>query len=285
VQKGSDVPGAQDAEGKREFERPPFSAKDIVAYVRGNLETLTAATAPELSIPDTSVEDRIFQSARELGEKSVITDAGVIDEIIRNPTTPRRHYLACEGISWGGDIVTTVHIHLAVQGKSLYLEATSTLLAPCKERWRVVDTVDGTGPRAWRRTLLTAVRQTPRTVVRAPGSLVRMLVDMAGSRSGLSRSDRKDGARVSIRQLGTGDKLRNFTQVQDVLKFRKLIENRVYAHVLDYLDEHDVDTSEVRARRATILNNNGVFVTGNMTVTGNSSVSNTVTPSPESQAD
>jgi hypothetical protein len=68
---------------------------------------------------------------------------------------------------------------------------------------------------------------------------------------------------VSVRQLGTRDKLRNFTQVQDVIKFRKLIENRVFAHVLDFLDGHDVDTSQVRSQRATILNNNGVFIGGN----------------------
>jgi hypothetical protein len=59
--------------------------------------------------------------------------------------------------------------------------------------------------------------------------------------------------------MGTRDKLRNFTQRQDILKFRRLIESRVFAHVLDFLDENDVDTSGVRAQRATVLTNNGII--------------------------
>jgi hypothetical protein len=254
VQKPPDVPGvAPAAEGKREFPTPPFSADDIVSYVRSHLQTLTTATAPELGIPDMTVTDRIFQSAREFGNRTLMTSPDAVADIVRNPTNPQRHYLVCQGIGWGGDVVTTVHVHLAVQGKSLYLEVTSTLMAPCNERYRVVDAEGGTGPRAWLWTSFAAVRETPATIVHAPGRLARALADSLGSgavgawRRRSRRRGKDNGAKVSVRQLGTRDKLRNFAQVQDVTKFRKLIESRVYAHVLDFLDEHEVDTSEVRA--------------------------------------
>jgi hypothetical protein len=289
VEKESDTPGANSkSELKREFAFPPFSANEIVGYVREKLQELAAEEAPELGIPDMSVDDRIFQSAREFGKKTPTTEPDEIEEIIRNPTTPRRHYLACQGIGWGGDIVTTVHVHLAVQAKELYVEVTSTLLAPCNDRYRVVDTDDGTGPRAWLRVLLDALRWTPWTISHAPGRLVRSVADIAGRGGGAARprSRRKDhGALVSVRQLGTRDRLRNFTQVQDVLKFRKLIESRVYAHVLDFLEERGVDTSDVRAQRTTILNNNGIFFGGDAAIGDNGSVSNQVSVSPEPRAD
>jgi hypothetical protein len=256
----------------REFAEPPFSAPEIVAYVRERLLTLTTEESPELRIPDMSVQDRIFQSARESGKRSLTTGPDEMAEIIRNPTNPQRHYLACRGISWGGDVVTTVYVHLAVQGKSLYLEVTSTTLAPCNERYRIVDMEGGTGPRAWLRALYQGLRETPSTILHAPGRLIRSLADVAGhgAGGGSRRSGRRKdyGARVSVRQLGTRDRLRNFTQRQDIVKFRRLIESRVYAHVLDFLDDHDVDTSEVRGQRTMVLNNNGVMVGQDMTING-----------------
>jgi hypothetical protein len=278
IKKAPDIPGVRPAdEGRREFPEPPFRAVDIVDHVRGHLRMLAVATEPELGIHDMSVTDRIFQSAREFGKKTLETSPEEVAEIIRDPTHPQRHYLVCQGIGWGGDVVTTVHIHLAVQGRSLYLEVTTTNLAPCNDRYRVVDEEGGTGPRAWLWALLHAVRDTPATIVHTPQRLARSLADVIGNGAGAarprSRRRKDDGARVSVRQLGTRDKLRNFTQLQDVIKFRKLIESRVYAHVLDFLDEHKVDTSEVRAQRATILNNNGIFVGGDMSV-GEGSVTN-----------
>lgn len=272
-------------EGEREFEKPPFTAGEIVGYVRHHLDELTFESSPETSIPDLRVEDRVFQSAREDGPRTTFTDPDEMAEIIRNPTNPARHYLACQVVSWGGDVVTTVYVHIAVQGRSLYLEVTSTTLAPCSEGYRIVDADGGTGPRAWLRAAVYAARGTPQTILRAPGRLARSFIDMTGrgggARRGMSRRRKDYGARVSVRQMGTRDKLRNFTQRQDILKFRRLIESRVFAHVLDFLDEHDVDTSEVRAQRATILNNNGIFVGGNMNVDGGN-VTNQPPPEPPS---
>ena len=203
-------------------------------------------------------------------------------EIIRNPTNPARHYLACEVVSWGGDVVTTVYVHIAVQGRSLYLEITSTTMAPCNEKYRIVDIDGGTGPRAWLQAAITAARTTPQTILGAPRRLVVSLRDVtghSGTRRGMSRLRKDYGAKVSVRQLGSRDKLRNFTQRQDILKFRRLIESRIFAHILDFLDEHDVDTSEVREQRTTLLTNNGIMVGGSMDVSGGSVTGQISTPS------
>jgi hypothetical protein len=283
VRKQPDGPAAEfgpPSEREREFKEPPFTADEIVGYVRHHLRELTCDNSAEMTIPDLTVEDRIFQSAREDGPRTTYTGADEMAEIIRNPTNPARHYLACEVVSWGGDVVTTVYVHIAVQGRSLYLEVTSTTMAPCNERYRIVDVDGGTGPWAWLRAATGALRETPRTIVRAPGRLIRSLVDMTGhgggTRRGMSRLRKDYGAKVSVRQLGTHDKLRNFTQRQDILKFRRLIESRVFAHILDFLDEHDVDTSEVREQRTTLLTNNGIIVGRDMT--GNSGITTNQPP-------
>ena len=288
-QPASPAPGTRHrSEGEREFPTPPFTAEQIVGYVREHLQTLTEDAPPELTIPNLSVQDRVFQSARETGQRTLWTDAPELARIIRHPTDPQRHYLACRGISWGGDVVTTVHVHLAVQGKSLYLEVTSTTLAPCNERYRIVDMDGGTGVRAWIRALVTGIRETPATIMRAPGRLTRAAADTAGHHTGAGRPRsarrRKDyGARTSVRQLGTRDRLRNFTQRQDIIKFRRLIESRVYAHVLDFLDEHNVDTTEVRAQRATYLSI-GMYVEGDVNAHRDVIGQNLTNPQPSDQS-
>lgn len=266
------------SEGEREFKEPPFTADEIVGYVRDHLSALTRDDSAEMTIPDLTVADRIFQSAREDGPRTTYTGADEMAEIIRNPTNPARHYLACEVVSWGGDVVTTVYVHIAVQGRSLYLEVTSTTMAPCNERYRIADIDGGTGPRAWFKAAIVAARETPLTIVRAPHGLIVSLKDAtghgSGTRRGMSRLRKDYGAKVSVRQLGTCDKLRNFTQRQDILKFRRLIESRVFAHILDFLDDHDVDTSEVREQRTTLLTNNGVFVGRDMSGNNNNVTNN-----------
>ncbi len=245
---------------EREYTEPPFKAHHIVDYVKGQLTQLTRRGRAELRIPEMRVVDRIFQSDRERGPRSTETSADEIVKIVRNPTGPARHYIVCQVVGWGGDIVTTVHVHIAVQGRSLYLEVTTTSLAPCNERYRSVDGEDGTGPRAWMTAVGRAVTSTPRTILRAPHRLVGSLLDMTGRRGwgNIRRSRFRDhGAVVSVRQLGTRDKLRNFTQGQDILKFKRLIERRVFDHVLDFLDERKVDTTEYRARATSVLNVSG----------------------------
>ena len=285
VRKQSELPGTAGLnEGEREFPEPPFTAEEIVAYVRSHLLRLTTGESETL-IPDLTVTDRVFLSAREEGHRSLTTGPEQLRDIIRNPTQPARHYLVCQVVSWGGEVVTTVHVHIAIQGRSLYLEVTTTLMAPCNERYRIVDLEGGRGSKAWIRALTTGLRETSSTIAHAPGRLALAAAEAIGLRN--SRRGRRTrrltdrGAQVSVRQLGTKDKLRNFTQRQDVLKFRRLIENRVYAHVLDFLDEHDVDTTEYRARSASVFNV-GMINNAEATINGDVSGTSNQTAPPES---
>ncbi len=277
-----DLAGAALTEGEREFDEPPFTAEEIVHYVRTRLRQLTTGEA-ETRIPDLTIEDRVFLSAREIAHRAGITGEREMSEIIRNPTQPARHYLVCQVVAWGGDVVTTVYVHLAVQGRSLFLEVTTTAMTPCNERYRIVDLEDGTGWLAWLRALRNGLGQTPRTIVEAPGRLLTALIDATGIRNGryrrrVLRTDR--GALVSVRQLGTGDELRNFTQGQDIFKFQRLIENRVYADVLDFLDDHDVDTAEFRDRGSRVFHV-GIVNNGKATVNGNVVGSSKPAPAPQ----
>jgi hypothetical protein len=259
--------GARPTERQREFAEPPFDAQEIVDYVREHLSTLLPHREAEEQIAGLSVEDRVLLAGTEVSHLSPYTDPEVMLAVVRHPTTPARHYLACQVFAWGGELITTVYVHLAVQGRSLYLELTTTVLPPCDADFRIVSAVAGTGAAAWVRALARGLLDTPRTIGRAPLGLAGAVLDLiaasgqAGDPAPLARGY-DYGARVGVRELGSDTTMRNLTQLQDVEKYQKLIERRVIASVLDFLDIRGVDTTEYRARASAVLSVNAVNNSG-----------------------
>lgn len=249
------------SERAREFEQPPFQAHELLSHLRNDLFTLLPERQAEEHIPGLSVEDRVFLAGTEVSHLAPHTPPDVMHAVVRHPTTPARHYLTCQVIAWGGELVTTVYVHVAVQGRSLYLELTTTALSPCREDYRIVDYVEGTGPLAWLRAAGKGFLDTPTTIARAPGNLVRSVVD-AMSLSAASNAAETTrlargydyGARFGVREHGSQDEERNLVQAQDILKYKRLIERRALASVLDFLEIRGVDTTEYRTRAATVLN-------------------------------
>jgi hypothetical protein len=259
---GDDRPAP--TEQQREFAESPFDAQELVDYVRGHLAALLPSREGEKQreaeeqIAGLTVEDRVLLAGTEVSYLAPHTAPEVMAAVIRHPTTPARHYLACQVFAWGGELITTVYVHIAVQGRSLYLELTTTALPPCTEGYRIVDTVEGNGAMAWLRAVKTGVVDTPRTIWRAPAGLVAAVLNLiasAGTGADPNRLTRgyDYGARVGVREMGSDLEMRNLTQVQDVAKYRKLISRRVIASVLDFLDDRGVDTTEYRAHAATVL--------------------------------
>ncbi|MFI1988868.1 hypothetical protein [Actinoplanes sp. NPDC020271] len=246
------------SEGEREFDVVPFAAGELIDHLRTHLTDLSmyrpndgrGYPGPEDLLGTLTVTDRVYLAGTEVADLNPLLPAETVAGVIRFPTTPARHHLDCQVVSWGGELVTTVHVHVAVQGRSLYLEVSTTALLPTADVYRQVSTVDGTGPVAWWRALRWAVVNTPATVGRAPRNVARALATAAFTgggnpmRRGLNR-----GALISVRELGTRlDGARNFTQYLDIVKYRNLIERRVQAATLDFLESRGVDTTEYRNR-------------------------------------
>lgn len=76
------------------------------------------------------------------------------------------------------------------------------------------------------------------------------------------------GAILSLRELGTDPGNHNYFQNRDVVKYSTILERRVFAEVLDFLEDQQVDTSEYRARAQTIINNGVVSYGTNASFSG-----------------
>ncbi|WP_326559011.1 hypothetical protein [Micromonospora sp. NBC_01796] len=267
--RGADPLGRHRPEAEREFEQPPFKAQDIIEYVRDHLRGLIGTANPEQQLPGLTVSDRVFLAGTEASRLVPYLPQEQVDQVVRYPTAPARHYLVCQVVSWHGELVTTVYVHFAVQGKSLYTELTSMALPPCNERYRIVDQVDGTGPTAYVKGILGGIVGSPLTVALAPFNLIRAGYDSlvasfartSAPAAGELALGYDYGANSSVREMGTAPDTRNHTQSQDIVKYQRVIERRVLAAILDFLQSRGVDTSEYRQRAMTLLSA-GAVVTG-----------------------
>lgn len=257
------------AEGRREFAMPPFTARQLSEHVHRYLSDLAEDLVPERRLAGLTVDDRIFVAGTEISDLWPFTPASLIADIIANPTAPARHYLQCQVVSWRGELVTTVYVHFAVQGRALYVELNVLGLAPCDERFRIIDQVGGTSVGRLLADTASGALSAPALLATAPRRLARAAADfitvtMAELFRTRVRKGYDYGARVSLREIGAAGTGREPMQSQDNVKYGRMVERRVLAAVLDFLQDRGVDVSEYRQHSFTIMG--GAFATNGGTV-------------------
>ena len=262
--------------GRQEIEPPddevPFTTEEIVSYIKNRIADLASDPNPEQQLPYLAVKDHIFVAGTHA--RYVPKNPGHADfvKVMSDTTRSTRHYLACQVPSWDGEVVTTVYVHVSLQGRTLYLEFSTLFLPPSREEFHVVDRPGGTGIRAYCRSVMKTLWTLPETLVQWWFSLLtlgRYVGYLLLGRGWINRLERRGvdvGATLSVRELAAGldsDRVVNFQaiddmnyfQYRDVVKHAKVIERRLLAAVLDFLSGKGIDTEEYAQRAMTILNN------------------------------
>ncbi|MFD9885950.1 hypothetical protein ACFWZT_31345 [Streptomyces alboflavus] len=255
-----------------EFEKKPFATRELVEELRRAITALDTEEDPETRLPGLRVLDSLFVEGRYArgyaDDLEPAARAGLVERILDRPQETARHYLTCQVESWGGEVVTTVFVHVSLQGRTMYIEFSSRALAPTRLAYQVVDTIGGTGTLATLRAAalhggrIRDIALAPLRLLRAPLPLLGALGAGSDATVAQLKRGRDVGADCSARELAAIGADENYFQTFDVVKHLKIIEQRLLSTVGDYLTERGVDTSEFR-RRATAILNNGVISTGN----------------------
>src|ERR1035438_7969739 len=268
-------------EADEEYDEPPFTAQNLVDRLKKMISELRDDDHIETRLPGVIVADHIFVEGTRAAPLRDVLSSGppsgniedVITDAIANPGGVARHYLACRVESWGGEVVTSVFVHVSLQGRALSLEFSTCALLPTRTKYAA-----GTGPGAAVKAIGKGLLSLPeellgaRRAARAPAQL------WAALRPGTDQTARASlridiGSTVSAREAAAADTDaaddddddQSYFQFQDILQHSKIIERRLIATVGDYLKEHGVDTSEFFERAQAILNS-GVINTGSGTV-------------------
>ncbi|MCP9963675.1 hypothetical protein LUX05_23890 [Streptomyces somaliensis] len=274
-----------------------FDAWDLLARLRRRLAEaaggLPAPTGPGArGGVEPTVEDRVFVSGRELaGDDRFLPDPlrppvtrlpeEAVRQIALRPGGAARHYLASHVPLWGGEVVPSHLLHVAVADGTLHLRCERYVLGPVRRDLHAVDLLPPAPPAAPdRRTLLPgALRRTGGALWRAPRSCLRdALAEYRRPRRLRSetRAAREDpafdrGARLSVRETVQGPEYFHHFQPVDARHALDALDRHALAAVRDFLEEHGVDTADFRTQSQTILNH-GVLQTGGVSVVGNQAV-------------
>ncbi|MEV3937961.1 hypothetical protein AB0K52_18520 [Glycomyces sp. NPDC049804] len=232
--------------------------------VKSRIEQLGADSPITKRLPGLALTDHVYVSGRDtatlVSYPNELRRSGypfeTVEEVQSDPTTPVRHYLRCTIDSWGGELITTVFLHCALQGETLYVEFTSCVLPPTPERYHVF----GNGVSKEHAVFLGVVRgiaALPYELLRSPFDTVRELARRA---SAATRGDSKvgagdHGAIAGVREFGTDGIGHNYFQYRDSVKYIEILERQILDALLDYLRANNVDVSELDERANTIVNN------------------------------
>jgi hypothetical protein len=264
----------------------PFTTAQIHDVVLSRLE--------QLPLPGLGVEDRLFVDGTDLrgdgrflpvslGPPTTAVPPPFLRALIEHPEDVVRPYICVRVPSWGGQLVLSTFVRFVVTPQHLFVELSHSLLPPVREQYQEVDRLlPQPTVRQTTRMALRAAAQTPWSLVRSPGAVLRALTGpvtrsrrFARQRREITQALRFDyGSSQSPREQAADTRFHRYFQKLDRDMHVKVVEKAVLEAMVAFLDDRGIDTSELRQRQTTILNN-GVFVSGGATVNAGSMAAGT----------
>jgi hypothetical protein len=251
----------------------PFETRNLLLYIRQRLDR----------VRDVNLRYRevLFADGRMIRENgaSLMHDARprrripteLLERLSDSPASGTRSYLCVHVGDWGGELIVSIYLRCKKHDSGLFMEASSYVLSPPKPSFFEIDEQDRElRPGAILRLASSVLAQTPFVIVYAacqiPARLLAPLADFVERRQirkAMERNPRFNyGAVTSVRELGMSPYYyRVYFQELDRERHVKTVEQCVIDAVVEFLDAHDVDTSDLQNRRSAVLNN-GVIVSG-----------------------
>ncbi|MBV8885622.1 MAG: hypothetical protein JO235_16725 [Chroococcidiopsidaceae cyanobacterium CP_BM_RX_35] len=252
----------------------PFQIQDLYEQVTKGIKGL--------ELKGLSIEDRLCVHGRRIRDDRrfipdpfkrprVLVEPSLIQAFVENTSqSTTRHYKCFRVISWSGELVLSIFLRFSRIGQNLFAEASYFLLPPLKEEYHMVDKFQ---LRPTLRQQLELVGQSAiKTIFLWPFAPLAVFFRilrpsrLANKRRDILRLIREDptfdyGATNSVRETASSSKYQQYFQMLDKEMYVKVIEREILNQIINFLDAKNIDTSELKERRAAILNN-GVIVSG-----------------------
>lgn len=258
---------AVDVTKPRNRTRPrSFSVYEVYDCVKAGLS--------ELDLPGMEVANRVFVNGRDIRDDrrflpdphtapvtSISTD--LVRELMATPEERARPYLAIGMTGWQGDLVVTMFIRFLLSRSDLFVEAAHTVVPPLRGEFKAIDEQEpDMQPGEFFRLIGGGLIS---TIPRLLGSVTGIAHELGSDGRRERKRRRVDeagdyGALLSVREEAADSKWQRYFQVLDDARYVKVIQQRIFRSLVEFLEQHDVDTSGLESRSETLVNN-GVMVT------------------------
>jgi hypothetical protein len=205
---------------------------------------------------------------------------GLVAQLADSPAAGTRSYLCINVEDWSGEIVLSIYLRCKKGDTNLFIEASYFILPPPKRDFFKIDEVDpklrlGTVARLVAGSIMTSAVMIVIAAVRLLAWARQPIAhwfERRRIRRAMKRNPRFNfGALTSIRQLGMENYYRVYFQQLDKERHVKTVEQCTIDAIVEFLDVHNIDTSDIRDRRSAMLNN-GVIVSGGDFTSGSMAV-------------
>lgn len=249
----------------------PFSVHEVYDCVKAGLG--------ELDLPGMRVTERVFVNGHDIkDDRRFLPDPGatpvtsigadLMRELMAKPEERARPYLTIGMTSWQGDLTVTMFIRFLLSRSDLFVESAHTVVAPLRAEFKAIDEADPDLQLGEFFGLVGAglISTIPRLFGSVGGIVHELGAEHRRERKRRRVEDAGDyGALLSVREGAADTRWHRYFQVLDDARYAKVIEQRIFRSLVEFLDEHEIDSSILEARSETLVNN-GVMVTGGGTL-------------------
>lgn len=271
------------ARGKQDLavhDPQPFSLRELYGHVEQTFQLL--------QIPHLGLSRKLFVNGKCVrAVRQILPDPHkrpiehLPDEVVAsyadNRSKELRHYLCVEMVDWGGELVVTLFIRFQKLSSKLFVEVSTSMLLPMKSSYYELDKLHSKQRFKDAAALISeAMLLGAVFLIWAPFG-VWSSINRSIARARLSKHQRKEidsdllfdyGAKESVREFASGDEWRVYFQKLDKEMHHKMVQQQLLDCLVDFLDDHGIDTSEIKERTTHILNNGLIVSGGSVTAEG-----------------
>ena len=185
-----------------------------------------------------------------------------------------RHYKWFVVHDWGNEMVFSLFLRCALRGPNLFVEVNRFLLTPLADQYHQIDALPA---KNWQFTLALAGS----SLLLGPGSMVVSMLMLLLHGLGwlekalglqeriIKREIKKNplfnyGVSTSLRQTMSSLRFSNYFQKLDREMYVRVLDREILDSIVAFLDEHNVDTSDLKSQQAAILNSGIIIQGGNL---------------------
>jgi hypothetical protein len=254
-----------------------------------------------LGLRNAQIEDQVYVNGRDVQKTQLLPNwyecpttnlpDDNIRELIDNPSDLVRHYRVIRITGWDGELIVSVFFRFSRYGDNLFVEASKYLLPPLKEGYHAVDSQKGPEDSFEHNAgaFLVSVILAPFLTLAAIPRLLGHALENRRARQEKERVEKEIendlcynyGALSSLRESEASGEYRRYFQVLDRQMYVKVMEKELLHSIIEFLDAHNIDTSEIKERESAILNT-GVIVSQSSIQGDNVALGNRVTAAMQS---
>ncbi|OAL11378.1 hypothetical protein A4V12_31285 [Streptomyces noursei] len=259
--------------------------RQVVPFTVHELDRYLSARVGELGLPGLDLAHVLLVNGADLllgvdertrgellphtgGPPGAHVSESLLRELREHGRGTARPYLAIRVAGWGGELVSTLFLRctLLPDRSIAFIEGSNCLLTPVRQEYRTVDALLGSPTlRQWCRLVGEAGLRTPYLLLRAPFAVRDDLFAPLSEGREQRRQERRIrvrsfnyGAEFSLREAASsGLYYRHFQEIDEEL-YSKTVEHRVLDSLVQFMEDHNIDTHELIQRQTTIYNT-GLF--------------------------